>query len=162
MELTLIKPKNLKVSDKYSANLYKYLKVNPHSRIYMNKICSIKEVPLTYHIGKLSVYNAYVGQLGGGFLTGNNLMSILQKPSKHKFAFIKNNSELEDITEQFLLDYELIGRCLWYGDHNKRQLGDDDRFAHINENKRICNWCGCIQNKRIEKEVITKTHVIWE
>lgn len=162
MELTLIKPKNLKVSDKYSANLYKYLKKNPNSRIYMNKTCLIKEVPLTYQIGELSIYNTYVGQLGGNFLIGNKLIEILRKPNKQKWAFMKSDLEIEDITDQFMHDYKLIGRCLWDGKHNKWQLGTENRFTYINDNERFCNWCGCHQNKRIEVEVIEREHIIWD
>ena len=162
MDLNSIKPKNLKISDKYSANLYKYLKKNPNARIYMSKRCLIKDIPIEYGEGSLNTYNTFVGQIYDDFLSGNKLMEILQKNTNNHWAFMLSQLDLEDITEQFFCDYKSIGRCLWDKNHHRSMRYDDNRFTYINEDSRICNWCGQSHTKRIETETSVKEYEIWE
>ena len=163
MDLKLIKPKNLKVSDKYSTNLYKYLKKNPNSRIFYRKVNRWNEEELEYNVHNFSIGNAILGVEYHDNYVGNCLMDILQKSSSTRWCYLKSmHGELVDITDEFFRDYELIGRCLFDPTHSKWVLGDDKRFTYINEDSRICNWCGQSHTKRIETETIVKEYEIWE
>lgn len=183
MELKQIKPKG-KESDKYSINLYKYLKKNPeynkvyyqtmhyvkvgcgenHKEIYeyRHRDFDINDFKLTEIY--LSAYPIWYIQRDD-ILTGSKLISILRggRGMYENFAYCSTSHELNyvDITDIFWDKYIEIGRCIWDNKHNGYLQNDDNRFTYIDENNRICNWCGEKQHRKIKIEHIEKKKEIW-
>lgn len=135
-----IKPKNVKTSDKYSANLYKYFKKNPNSRVFKSK-----------NKNNISSTEILIGKANDEAITGTTLSHILTDDFKKWYILYSEYGEYEDVTENFMNDYIRIGRCIWDKTHSGWVMGDEKRFTYTNKNERVCNWCGEVQRK---KEVV--------
>lgn len=130
-----IKPKNTKVSDKYSANLYKYFKKNPNSRVFKPK----------------DKNNGSPTKIVFGNIVHDKIIcSLMSNILRYGFPYILylKADEYEDITKTFMDEYIRSGRCVWDKAHNGWLQGSKDRFTYTNENERVCNWCGEVQRKK--------------
>lgn len=135
-----IKPKNVKTSDKYSSNLYKYFKENPDVRVFKSK-----------NKNNRSVTEILIGNSNKEAVTGTTLRHILIDDFKQWYILYSEYGEYEDITKTFMSEYIRIGRCVWDTTHDNWMIDSKNRFTNTNENERVCNWCGEVQRK---KEVV--------
>lgn len=180
LDLSKIKPKNVKVSDKYSSNLYKFLKKTGERNVYFNTnngTMKHKEfVELDWD--NLKSYNIYIGsnmmddtyevkgkKIDFGQVVAKSLNTILWGRKLYEtgaycgFGHYWVKRDWIDITNEFWRRYEDIGRCLFI-DHESCCKNKEDRFTYLDDDSRKCNWCGKIEHKRTE-EVITYKE-IWE
>lgn len=178
LDLSKIKPKNIKKSDKYSKQIYQYL--NKHKSC--NKVYYIQtqehynrekrtyetlEVP--FDISSFTTSNIWIGYMQKeeyeeGFINwmyGNHLNSIVGD-GKNKYECFanpwNNKKTVIDITEQFWNKYIEIGRCIY--DHHYWLQDEEDRYTYLMPNHRRCNWCDCEQHE-IEK-TRTESYKVWE
>jgi hypothetical protein len=131
-----IKPEIKGKSDKFSWNLYNWLKKNPNLyRIYKatwNPVSGIGE-PDSY----------YVGNMEDGWFSGLMLMRVCCG-SKHAYAFGKAHDidNWIDITNEFYEKYREMGVCAipnYYTCHNWEYKG---------KTTRQCKNCGIIEKRR--------------
>lgn len=184
MNLNNIKPKNLKESDKYSVNLYKFIKKTGCNHVYINiNKGSFKEpniIGFDWNKDNVMDYDIYVGSnimddiiynedntksLNIGQVIAKPLYSILNGNKLYQtgcycaFGRTYVKRDFLDITDEFWKRYKEIGRCLFLS-HDRSCLGDENRFTQINALYRKCNWCGKLQEKHIEEKIIKKE--VWE
>lgn len=165
LDLKKIKPKNIKKSDKYSKQIYQYLKKNH----LLNKVYYIatqdvydseiqervtKEIP--FDIENFDNRHIWIGEIKrenceGGYIDwmyGNSLSNIVS-PCKEKYTVFANpwntKKTVIDITEQFWNKYVEIGRCIY--DHHFWLQDEENRYTYIDDTHRICNWCGQEQHE---------------
>ena len=162
MNLNNIKPKDIKVSDKYSSNLYKFLtKQIECNHVYFNPIDNYDGHKVELDMNNLSFSNIYIGtKRCDNDIIGKSLGTILTTGKIYDLICYCNNKEWIDITEEFWKRYDEIGRCLFIGHSAWYQDDNNTRFTYIDERTRVCNWCGKVEHKRIEP--IIKEKVIWE
>lgn len=127
-------------SDKYSWNIYRYLKKN------------LK--------GNVEVFSdgtqAIIGESYQGEVIGVPLLSLMKNFSSSNYCFSWHLTELP----KFLNDYQRIGRCLLIPHDHPWYEGEDKRFTYVN-NTRRCNWCGQWQHKEIHKVVKREIREEW-
>jgi hypothetical protein len=181
LDLKKIKPKDIKISDKYSANLYKFLKKTGYGNVYFNTNNGTMKEKETIELdwNNLRAYNIFIGSnimddtynmndenINFGQVIAKRLNSILsgvkiyQTGAYCAFGHYWVNRDWIDITEEFWKRYEQIGRCLFIDHDGWCQDDNNTRFKYIDEDTRICNWCGKTEHRRI-KEVV-KHKEIWE
>lgn len=155
VELNAIKPKTSGISDKYSANLYKYLKKNPQSRVYTP--IAEKYSKDTFSAGDVWLGVFHIVGLTG--IAGKRLQMILSGENSMNHLMPANREEYVDITAKFFEDYKEIGRCLLDPSHTGWLRYDEGRFT-FSENARTCNWCGRTQLKTTT--TVCKAVELWE
>lgn len=160
MNLNEIKPKKVGTSDKYSSNLYKYLKENPKAKVFYSKTNYSTEEEQVYDKNNLSTMSTYIGQSLDGGISGVRLQEILGRLPKMGYFYLMSEDEYVDVTEEFFEDYKKIGRCLFDSNHSRWLLGDENRFAYSDEDTRECNWCNLKQKKHTKE--IRKTIEEWK
>lgn len=153
MNLNLIKPKIKNESDKYSWNLYKYLKKYPNSKVYYDKINSFTDNEQMYNKDNLTKNDVIIGNICENSIVGVTLSQLLMKVPSMQFWYGGAKKTHVDITNQFFNDYIEIGRCLFDSTHDGWLRNTDNRFTYINDEQRKCNWCGIEQHKE-KKEVV--------
>lgn len=167
MDLNKIKPKIKAESDKYSWNLYKFLRkihkdkhVKNQMRIYWNHHSRIdgEWLPFTEKIpNTMQIVIAPYGDKSCGYF----MSSVLMKGNCELFSLCAwKEDDFRDITDWFFKTYEDIGRCIFDGNHSGWLLGDENRFTYIN-NTRRCNWCGEWHHMEIHKETTIKRRKVW-
>lgn len=173
-DIKLIKPKNIKTSDKYSTNLYKFVKKKRFAHVYFNKksCWDGKELKLNWNeilpsqifIGS-NMIDEFYEDINIGCFIGKSLARIISGNKLYDcgaycgFGGFYPKRDFIDITEEFWKRYIKIGRCLFLN-HDAWCIGQDKRFTYVN-NTRKCNWCGKWQKKQIEKETEIKRVVKW-
>lgn len=169
IDLSLIKPKNVKKSDKYSKAIYKYLKDNSHyRRVWFDESLydgdSDKYVRRTFDVNKMDLNKMYFGIPDGEdsiCITGKLISSLIAggRNAQETYCYIGfENSHYVEVTKEFYEKYIEIGRCI-YGHHS--YLADtDERFTYSDEKHRKCNWCGLEQH--LETKEYSYTRDIWE
>lgn len=135
----------------YSKGLYQWLKKNKeYNRIYLSPWNSCtgydKENPVMM-IGKM---------FDDGWFYGNSLKSVCRVGgTRQVFAFgfkSMHLDEWQDITDDFVAQYELKGRCHIHGDY-------DHDFTDESGDLKKCDRC-CAEFVKVEKTV-TKQVVSW-
>lgn len=163
MDIRDIKPKTNK-SDKYSINLYRFLKKNGHKKIFYNKINPIDSEIIEFDPNNINIRQIMIGEKFSNGFTGTRLSKILSE-SRDKYQMFYyigiEKDDLFDITDWFYKNYKEKGRCIWDSNHNKWLLDDDDRFVRINKHSRKCKYCGKIQFRTIKKQQFTKRYEKW-
>lgn len=168
LELNMIKPKNVKKSDKYSSQIYKYLKHNPNYRkVWFDTssydIDSGKCVNESFDINSINMRNIYFGIPACDSticIRGKCVMGLVSgnRGSQVTYSYIGNkNSYYIDITKEFYEKYIEIGRCI-YG-HNRYIRDEDEKFTYISEKHRKCNWCG--KEEYLETKTYSHTRDEW-
>ena len=149
--LKSIKPKQRFKSDKYSWNIYRYLKKN---MIFGD----IKVLDTSF--GIMFCYN--MDKVG---FSGRTIHSILQSgpySALDNYCYLRYYStEYKDISDEFFKKYSQVGRCYFDEDHNGWWSGDEHRFTDINRNCKRCNWCGKDLRRTIETVVERKRKEVW-
>jgi hypothetical protein len=174
VNINLIKPKNLKIDDKYSVKLYKLFKSFERKPYYKPENIKVyftccemgwssEFIPFEENIHKTKgilrkiIINPYGSPKSGYILT-----SVLRKNNPEHFSFMMHDtSKFIDVTEWFFKNYVKLGRCFFdkyhYGFDNKYE----DRYHIINANHRKCKYCGEHFKREIKKRVEIKRDVVW-
>jgi hypothetical protein len=164
LDINKFKPKDIKISDKYSSNLYKFLKKynkQGYNKVYFNPVDNYDGHLIELDMESLPFANIYMGNMIEGDVIGNSLARIVTGQTLYKLSCnINVKDEWIDITKEFWKRYEAIGRCLFIGHNSWYQDDYNTRFTYADEITRVCNWCGKTERKRI-KEII-KHKEIWE
>jgi|GEM_PF-1168993 len=185
MDIKLIKPKDKK-SDKYSIQLYNFLKRNyPNGcNVYYistqlkwnNETKETYEVDVPFDENTFNIGDIWIGvtereTYNNGEFKGyidwmyGNLLGTILGYSRNKYTVFanpwNNKKTVIDITDWFWNNYIKIGRCIWDRSHKGWLDNDENRFTHIDQNNRKCNWCGLVQHKEIKEEQIIKRTEIW-
>lgn len=172
--LKAVKPKNVKRDDKYSKNLYKFLKNhNANCKVYFNKKnWDKKDITINWDdvqttqviIGGNIQEDIWEGK-NTGMVIGKGLSSILngnklkEEGAYCLFGRFYPNRDFIDITDEFWKRYIRIGRCL-FTSHDS-YWDNEDRFIYVG-NTRKCKWCGKWQHKEIVKKVEIKRETVWK
>lgn len=185
MDIKQIKPKG-KDSDKYSIQLYNFMKKNYPNGCSVSYISTQtkwnKETQDTYEEDKPFDENTFfTGDIWIGktdredydsedfkgyinWMYGNSLGTILSG-SRNKYTVFANPWNIKktviDITSWFWNKYIEIGRCIWDRDHDGWLAKDENRFTYIDDDNRKCNWCGEVQHKEIKEETVVNRKEIW-
>lgn len=181
LNINKIKPKNIKKSDKYSKQIYQFLKKNPgHDRVYYIQTQDVynkskkefeqKEVPFdTNHISirylwicsipRRERYENPKGYID--WIYGNSLSTIVS-PSREKYTVFanpwNNKKIVVDVTKEFWEKYIEIGRCI-YGEHPFGLQDDDGHYTYYDSTHRKCNWCG--KEEHLETKTYSYTRDEW-
>lgn len=149
--LKKIKPRNIKVSDKYSRNLYLWAR----QRRSMNVVDHKGELYLTTPDWKEDEW---------GKLSGTKLIRILCVGQSAESCVYINIpvEECRDVTGEFWSEYIKKGRCHLDPDHEGFMINTDSRFSIIDRNHRVCNWCGREFARRVEKRMTCEFVEVWE
>lgn len=149
--LSKIKPEENGYSDKYSWQLYQFVKRNGCIKVYYNLKA---DEPYDLNVPRWN--RIYICKNTCGDIIGNSLVAI-QSPSKDKYSLFSyddsNGYNLIDATDEFWDMYIHDGRCVLDRTHTGWWNGSGDRFDIIDENTKRCTWCGQI----LKKEVVTIT-----
>lgn len=163
LDISKIKPKNIKKSDKYSSQIYRYIKKNPEcfgiyyvstQDIYDHESDGFVEKECDFDINNFRGDKLWLGYIeretnSKGYidwLYGNTLSTITSSVSKNRYEIFANpwlnKKKVIDVTKEFWEHYIKVGRCV-YVDHNREFcLHDEGRFEYLNDGHRKCNWCG--------------------
>lgn len=151
MNINNIRPKQSKISDKYSWNLFKYLQ---KYGIKNHRILFDSNDSGGFHPMNIYVMNGTIGR---------SLHSIMGDARKFRCCLsLYPLDTYEDITEAFWKQYLLLGRCMFDERHAGWWTGGDSRFTVINKNAKRCNWCGKHLRRTITKHVTVKRIERWE
>ncbi|MCA1021474.1 hypothetical protein [Halobacillus litoralis] len=171
IDLKDIKPRLANRSDKYSSNLYRFLRNRFKENKYVQNQIEIHWLTHSRWDGSYLEFNPDNVSKGLGQLlilplgkeNGRSFYSlheVLRKGKTTEFAIPWMKDELVDITDWFFETYIKDGRCIFDRDHNKWLSGDESRFTKVN-NTRKCNWCGEWQEKQIVKVQKIDRKEIW-
>jgi len=141
--IELINPKN---GDKYSANLYKYLKKYKRSKhdVYRNSEDS-------------SLWIGYFDE--HTFFIGAKMASVLCEGGKaFRACFPPSFFTLPVLISDFWENYQKIGRCAIDSKHERCFIGGE-RWSK-NGNVRTCLWCGHVQYLKQWTETVERN--AWE
>lgn len=164
LNLNDIKPKNIKKSDKYSKQIYEFMKNHAYgnqvfynemqyddeSKTYIKKQFNANEVCL----GDLFITKqSFVSEID---ISGKCIRSIVgtnkDKYTNYCYCFSKKPS-FTNVTEEFWIKYIEIGKCI-YDDHDWLK-NEETRYTYINDRHRKCNWCGKEQELKALKRIHT-------
>ncbi len=144
----IVKPSDISPTkgDKFSPRLYNYLR---HRRMQVDP--DMRKV----YRGKNGVL--YIGFVSNDYwFTGSRLISVLcgvhsagRIASYPKAAQVWNLKEVKNFWPRYLK----VGRCAIDPKHERSFIGDAGRYTRKG-NKRTCQWCGQVQQMKIEREVI--------
>ena len=159
----LFKPKKRGESDKYSWNIYRYLKENNVVKVmyYTKSIIDGNNVEFNHKSVKMPQMFFMIA----GEHSGTRADILMRKGSSSKletYSFILYSQEcFLDITDWFIKEYQRIGRCIFDSGHCGWWRGEEGRFTKINKNSRRCNWCGKYQHRNIVKKVELTRREVW-
>jgi hypothetical protein len=189
VDIKLIKPKKINVSDKYSSQIYQYIKKNHKNvkslldiKVYCNLSYEIyddeynvvgKEI-IPFDNDITNMRHVVIGRKekesfgDEGYITWyyGNMLSEILGTGREKYTVFANpwwsKDEVIDITEWFWRTYVDIGRCI-YADHERWVSDDrDTRWTYINKNSRRCNWCREYQTRHTETKKTIKRTEVWK
>lgn len=132
-----IKKINPRLGDKYSPNLYKYMRKNKGAQMYARAY-------------KDNDGHVWIGYIHEGDFIGARLNAILCNGSKVLTFCYSRFDGLEEI-KSFWPGYIRIGRCAIDPEHQTPFLGDT-RWEQ-KEGIRSCRWCGSFTQKLASRAV---------
>lgn len=152
-DLSEVKPAVAGRSDKYSWNLYRWLRKQSKDRWWPH--IGVYRPPATEPCRRLIV--GYRPPSEGGWIYGSYMNSVLCSGTKEIYAFAPPTllATYDDITAEFWADYLRIGRCIFDPNHTWGMIGDEARFSSLSPSKRRCNWCGATMHRHTRREVKT-------
>lgn len=164
-ELSKIKPKQRGKSDKYSWNIFRYLKENSDRKIKVLFYTKSWVDSSTVEFNQNKTLDMMQTFIMIGDMVGTRIDSMLRNgPSKSLeiFSFCTfDQSAFIDITDWFIKEYTRVGRCIFDRNHNGWWNGSDSRFTQINKNARKCNWCGQHHKRKIIKRISINRKECW-
>lgn len=157
--LKKIRPKESGVSDKYSWNIYRFL------RKYRNWDIKVLDTKEWGRIFSFSIHpdNGEKSNLECGY-SGRSIQAILTlnwNQSLETYFYLSPCKEYQDITEDFFKKYLLIGRCIFDPDHSWYH-DSKIRYTQVTKNSRRCNWCGEYFKRVIVKKAKITREENWE
>jgi len=151
MNISDIKSKYNKVSDKYSCNLYGYLKK-------FNTVDLMRHRVLWDQTDGKPLHPMNIYMLQGGH--GTTLLNIMWKQWNKYWWQPERIKGYIDITEEFWKDYISKGRCIFDVSHSTHWEGDEQRFTIIDDDTKECQWCGAVLRRTVDTVVTEVEH--WE
>jgi len=145
MEELNIESLSPKVHEKYSENLYKFLKRR-----------GLKS-PQKVFIDENSDF--WIGYFYDNDFIGSRLMNVLTNDQTSTWCFSSKNTPKLNLSEFFWRDYEKIGRCAIDRNHQIHFLKSDSRYKEEGDT-RVCQWCGHKQKLRKWTETIERSEWI--
>ena len=143
--LKSIRPQTTSPREKYSWNLYRFLRhkdVREKIRVYEGKISDTEPVQYFFAVTKCASPQEDTGNIGiFEFIlrTRRNNESIeILSYSNYDF------SSMKDVTEKFFEEYQKIGKCAFHEPEHELYIRNTERFEIIDEKTRRCKWCGKI------------------
>lgn len=134
-----VQPKINGKSDKYSWNIYRYLKRHKGEDIRVFK-------------------GLIIGCMSSNGIIGNTIKELMSSYTRQEYWF---DGEWETLEEHGWFEkYQKIGRCLLIAHNHAWYEGEDTRFTYVN-NTRRCNWCGQWQHKELRKVVKREIKEQW-
>lgn len=161
LNINKIKPKDGKNSDKYSVNLWRFIREHYYhgqhcDRVYAIQWSIIDGSFLPFDRNDPKASQLFIGRLGeDGFMSGRKLSNIISggKGYKNCYAMVPGSyPNAIDVTDWFWPEYIRMGRSLWDASGSNYMLGGEDRFTYVGNTKR-CNWSGRWYEKKIVKKV---------
>lgn len=163
-----LKPKNINKSDKYSSNLYKFIRKHEFKELkaYAPQWSMLDGSFKPFDFDNPCDGEIYIGHKDDtGWLVGRRLTDILCGLSKWKEMYCYCPGPFYDnmieITDWFWAGYEREGRALWDVHGKRHMMGDEGRWTYVG-NTRKCNWSGRWYEKNITKRQKTERTVDWE
>lgn len=140
---------NPAIHEKYSPNLYKWLKKQDKCTMEMVRVFT----------GVTGIW--WIGYpTAGGDFHGHRLMQVLCKGRRVDVCCFCGKTDIKEVVG-FWEEYTIKGRCAIDQGHEHYFLNAENRYTEIEDgNKRICHWCGQKQIKRMRRCVEYKT--VWE
>ncbi len=134
-----------KIHEKYSPNLFKWLKREPmrdHIRVF-------KDRQGRFWIGRVT---------DDDWFHGKKLYQVLCNGTKSGSAAY-GYSRYKDFEEVhgFWDDYQRLGRCAIDVDHQDYFLNSDSRFKELGDH-RSCTWCGFKQKRVTFEKTVVREH----
>ena len=152
----LIKPQvPSPASDKYSRYFYNWIKKKQGTygtSIYCMQRSAIDGLFLKFEFDNAGRPDIYIGSEKDGDIYGSRIGSILIGDRGINIHSKTDNTI--DISEWFWERYLRIGRCIFDKNHTVNFQYAESRYR-IEGNTRICNWCNCKQEYKLQKSVVT-------
>lgn len=165
MMISRVKPEGNR-SDKYSINLYRFLKDNQDcDRVFVSRCNRLTGAPVNFDFSDPCAADIYIGRMDEKWFIGKCLSSILCGGSGYKraFAYMPNSNivkSLEDVTDWFYTHYQRQGRALWDASGTMSMIDDGGRWTCVG-NTRRCNWSGRWYYSEVEKRQKTNRVKVW-
>lgn len=136
--------------EKYSRNLYKWIKKNKNFFKILNVYRNPKEEN-----------RLYIGYIFENTFWGLNINSVLCNLTNNLLCFHSNITENLILVEDFWEKYILTGRCAIDINHTTSFLNSENRWLYFDDgNKKRCTWCNnCIKTR--ETYTVTQIKYRW-
>lgn len=161
-DLSLYKPQKDYVSDKYSANLYRWVRQWQRRYKHWGPQPAVAMMSDISFDPAASLRRALIGFQDDGWFVGAQVSRILcdpfpkgDIPSQHIWAWMPKDVG-PDITKWFWPEYQSVGRCIFDREHSGWLSHDEGRFDSLNEQHRWCRWCGHEEVAAYASEVRTR------
>lgn len=152
-----IKPQVTGKSDKYSWGIYKYLmqldregKIEDCKVMWYRRSQWDSRIITEFEERKDHILNHIFLLTNHGGLIGVNCGRVMQGKTENFFYEAFGPDNFKDITEWFEKEYTIKGRCLFDEQHDTWFIGAENRYSIQDENKKVCTWCGCTLEKKVE------------
>jgi hypothetical protein len=130
-----------KHGEKYSPNLYQFLRHNKLIRLYG-------------HVWKDKENTLWIGLKDDGFFIGARLIAALCHGGKTPTASHAGIGPLTEV-KNFWNEYLQIGRCAIDRNHQMPFIGSENRFRTSDDpDIRTCKWCGITQQRKIHARTV--------
>lgn len=144
-DIEAVRPRRLSISDKYSANLYRYARkwkdwgIDAYASD-RNLLCE----PCPFDFDNPVPGRIVIGRKDeDGWLSGSRLNSILTSRNAERWAFMPVDAKhYTDVSQWFWPEYLRIGRALWDPLGILSMQGDDGRWEYRGDKFRVCQWSG--------------------
>jgi hypothetical protein len=146
-DLSAINPAN---GDKYSPNLYKWLRKRIKSRDEDIRVYALKDELLGDRL--------FIGSFYDGEFHGTQLGEVLRRGTKAEICCYVGRLKFMEVPD-FWQRYLAIGRCAIDTKHTGWFMGDESRFIE-NGDTRTCQWCGAAQYRKRWTETVERMR--WE
>ncbi len=145
---------NDKRKDRYSLNLYRFLRKKPHyHQVFLH--CGIAGQE-HWDPERTLVPAIFVGLGDAPFILGARLSEIICKGGSTQTAAHALFDHCVEITDAFWARYIEIGKCAIDPEHTL--YADSDRYAEVEETRR-CRWCGRIEH--VQEELQMQRRRVW-
>lgn len=165
IDIEAVRPARLAISDKYSANLYRYARKWREWGIAAyacDRNALWEDEP--FDLSDPKPGRIVIGRKDeGGWLAGSRLNDILRKATCQRWAFTPRDAiHYNDVSDWFWPEYVRIGRSLWDARGISSMIGDEGRWDYTSPTLRRCTWSGRLyqsHTETIKREPIVR--IIW-
>lgn len=144
----ILKKINPKISDKYSPNLFRFLRGK-------GRDCTtiFKDPDGVLYIGHRE---------SDGMVFGNRLSQVLCFGVRSQtYGYLGSSKKWREV-KSFWAEYIKIGRCALDHEHKTHFQSQDSRYTQVSKTVRQCRWCGARLKRKIviEKRKVETWNVI--